>query len=225
MSPIEKETDRELVQRIRRGEIEAFDVLHRRYYARIYRLTYLKTNHAEDAKDIASETFCRAFQNLDQYEFRRSESIYPWLHRIALNLVIDWGRAKPPAGMVSLDSETAEGTRLFWEQLADTGPGPQEIVEKKEVQELVRCAIAGLPPDQHDAVMHRFIGGLSVRETAEALNRTEGAVKSLIHRAMISLRKDILKRVQEAEKLNAYRQGKTGYDTGDNSLEIHRRTR
>jgi len=221
---METESDRELVKRIQQGEVEAFDVIHRRYYSKIYRLAYLKTNHAEDAKDIASETFCKAFQNLDQYEFRRSETIYPWLHRIALNLVIDWGRARPPSGMVSLDSETAEGTRLFLEQLADTGPSLQEIVERREVQELVRAAIAQLPPDQHDAVIHRFLGGLSVRETAQALDRSEGAIKSLIHRAIITLRKDITQRLQEAEKLNAYRQGKTGYDTGS-SLEIRRRTR
>ena len=94
----------------------------------------LKTNHDEDARDIASETFCRAFLKLGQHEFRRSESLHPWLYRIALNLIADRGRARSLSGMISLDSAVVEGACLLGEQLVDTNPGPEEMVEQKITQ-------------------------------------------------------------------------------------------
>src|SRR5215212_8935848 len=155
--PIE-ESDKLLVERLKRGDTAAFGTLHRRYYAKIYRLALLKTNHAEDAADIASDTFCRALEHLPNYEFRRCDSLYPWLHRIATNLIIDAARARPAGGEVSLDASTADEVGSFLECLPDTSPSPQELVERKEVQTLVRQAITRLPADQGEAVLYRFIG-------------------------------------------------------------------
>ena len=58
------ESDRALVERVKAGDARAFDTLHRRHYAKIYRLAYLKTGSAEDAQDVASETFYRALEHL-----------------------------------------------------------------------------------------------------------------------------------------------------------------
>ncbi len=204
--PVE-ESDKLLVERLKRGDAVAFGALHRRYYSKIYRLALLKTNHADDAADIASETFCRALEHLPSYEFRRCDSLYPWLHRIASNLIIDAARARPAGGEVSLDAATADEVGSFLECLADTGPSPQELVERKEVQELVRQAIKRLPADQGEAVLYRFLGDLSIKEIARALDRSEGAVKSLLHRALVSLRQgmlaDALDQSREAEEQRA----------------------
>jgi RNA polymerase sigma-70 factor, ECF subfamily len=189
--PIE-ESDKALVERLKRGDTAAFGTLHRRYYARIYRLALLKTNHPDDAADIASETFCKALQHLQNYVFQRSDSLYPWLHRIATNLIIDARRARPAGVEVSLDAPTADEVGSFLECLPDTSPSPQDLAERKEVQALVRQAIARLPADQGEAVLYRFIGDLSIKEIARALNRSEGAVKSLLHRALVSLRQGML---------------------------------
>src|SRR5207249_2189863 len=105
----------------------------------------------------------------------------PWLHRIAHNLLVDQARGRPPGGTVSLDAPTSDELSTFLEQLPDTSPSPQELVERHEVQELVRQAIHRLPTDQADAVTYRFLADLSIREIARALNRSEGAVKSLLH--------------------------------------------
>jgi RNA polymerase sigma-70 factor (ECF subfamily) len=192
------ESDRALVERVKAGDVRAFGTLHRRHYAKIYRLAYLKTGSPEDAQDIASETFCRALQHLPQYQFRRCDSLYPWLHRIAHNLLVDQARGRPPGGTVSLDAPTSDELSTFLEQLPDTSPSPQELVERHEVQELVRQAIHRLPADQADAVTYRFLADLSIREIARALNRSEGAVKSLLHRALCSLRRDMREQVAEA---------------------------
>ena len=102
------DSDRGLVARVKAGDSTAFATLHRRYYPKLYRYAYLRTNNAEDAADIASDTFCRALQRIQTFEFRRSDSLYPWLHQIASNLVIDQARARPPGRVVSLDAQLAQ---------------------------------------------------------------------------------------------------------------------
>src|SRR5690242_21419110 len=65
-----EESDKALVARLKAGDAKAFGSLHHRYYPRIYRLALLKTNHPDDAADIASDTFCKALEHLHSYEFR-----------------------------------------------------------------------------------------------------------------------------------------------------------
>lgn len=185
------DSDRALVERVKAGDVRAFEMLHRRYYARIYRFAFMRLSNAEDASDIASTTFCRALDKIHSYQFRRTPSIYPWLHQIASNLVIDAVRDRPTGGMLSLDAQAAEDIDSFLEYLPADGPSPQELVERGEVQALVREAIHKLPPDQARAVALRFIGDHSIREIAQALDRTEGAVKSLLHRALQGLRQHL----------------------------------
>ncbi len=186
-----EESDQELVERIRGGDIRAFETLHRRYYERIYRLAYLRLGNAEDAADIASQTFCRALQSLHSYQFRRGLSLYPWLHRIASNLVVDAVRARPAGGVLSLDAQAADDVDAFLEYLPADGPSAQDLVERSEVRAAVREAIDKLPKEQGRALTLRFLGDLSIKEIAQALDRSEGAVKSLLHRALVGMRQHL----------------------------------
>lgn len=185
------DSDKTLVERVKAGDVRAFEMLHRRYYSRIYRLAYLRLGNAEDAADVASNTFCKALRSLPGYQFRRSPSIYPWLHQIAGNLIVDVIRDRPRGGMLSLDAQAAEDVDSFLEYLPADGPSAQELVERAEVQEVVREAINKLPADQAKAVALRFLGDLSIREIAQALDRSEGAVKSLLHRALQGMRQHL----------------------------------
>ena len=168
-----------------------------RYYKRIYHLAYLKTNNAQDAEDVASETFVRALASLGRFRLKDEHpSFYPWLHRIALNLIVDSCRQRPPSGIVSLDAPVIEGMRTLLDSpLPGMSASPQEIVERHEVQQLVRSAIAALPADQGDVLIYRFLGDLSAKEIAPLLGRSEAAVKSLLHRAVVSLKREIERRV------------------------------
>jgi RNA polymerase sigma-70 factor (ECF subfamily) len=181
-------SDRALVGRVREGDQTAFSTLHRRYYRKIYRFAYLRTNNPDDATDIASETFCRALQRLSSFEFRRSDSIYPWLHQIASNLVIDQARARPAGGMLSLDAQLADDLESFISNLPAEGPSAQDILEQKEIHAAVHEAIEQLPADQHRALVFRFFADLSIREIAREMDRSEGAIKSLLHRALQGIR-------------------------------------
>ena len=185
------DTDVTLVEQVKTGNVRAFETLHRRYYARIYRFAFMRMGNAEDAADVASDTFCSALRKLHTFQFRRTDSLYPWLHRIAGNLVIDRVRAQPSGGMLSLDAQAAEELDSFLEYLPADGPSPQELVERQELQAVVRLAIEKLPADQARAIDLRFLGDLSIREIAQALDRSEGAVKSLLHRALVTLRQHL----------------------------------
>ncbi|BDI28049.1 RNA polymerase sigma factor [Capsulimonas corticalis] len=208
------ESDRALVEAAKRGSGDAFAALHSRYYARIYRLAYLKTNNASDAEDVASETFLRALSSLPRFHFKagmpQDASLYPWLHRIATNLIVDSCRQRPPSGTVSLDAPLVEGMR---DLLADRTPArgeanlsPQEVVERHEVQQLVRAAIATLPADQSEVLIYRFLGDLSLKEIAPLMERSESAVKSLLHRAVVALRGEISRRLDSVERLETGRE-------------------
>ncbi|HET6452973.1 MAG TPA: sigma-70 family RNA polymerase sigma factor [Armatimonadota bacterium] len=221
--PFEAESDRELVSKFVEGDNAAFEALHRRYYAKVYRLAYLKTNNADDAEDIASETWCRAFQSLKQYRFESGDSVYPWLYRITVNLCIDLSRDKSSHQVVSLDAQTADGVRTFLESIEDTKPSPYELVEKQEVQQLVRSAIANLPVDQQEVIVHRFSGEMAYQEIAQAMHRSDGAVRSLLHRGLVSLRAEVLNRLSEAERLQMLGGKEETHVRGD-SIRIHGRT-
>ena len=199
--------DAALIAAAQRGDVQAFGTLHARHYRRVYHLAYLKTNNAQEAEDVASETFLRALASLGRFRVRdETTSFYPWLHRIALNLIADSGRQRPPSGVVSLDAPTIAGVRTLLEtQAADEADSPHTVAERHEVQQLVRSAIAALPPDQGDVLVYRFLGDLSPGEIAPLLGRSESAVKSLLHRAVVALRREIERRVDAVERLEAGR--------------------
>lgn len=205
--PGEAEGDAALVAQAQSGDVKAFAALHARHYGRIYHLAYLKTNHAQDSEDIASETFARALAALPR--FRLSEgtrSLYPWLHRITMNLIADSARQRPPSGVFSLDAPTIAGVRALLDtQESDPEFSPPAVAERHEVQQLVRSAIDSLPPDQGDVLVYRFLGDLSAREIAPLLGRSEAAVKSLLHRAVVSLRRELAQRLETVERLETSR--------------------
>lgn len=190
-SPTSPDSDRRLVERTLTGDREAFALLHRRYYGRVYRLALVRCRSAQDAEDVASETFVRAISHLSSYRFQ-GETLFPWLSRIASNLMVDQGRRQHGASFVSLDGgDAAEGVRALIEGLKSDAPDPHALAERQEAQALVRAAIAALPGDQADAILLRFAGDMPLKEIALAMNRTEGAIKSLLHRALVNLRRSL----------------------------------
>ena len=214
-------TDRKLVEATLAGDTDAFTVLHRRYYARVYRLALFRCQNPSDAEDIAAETFVRAIAHLSTYRFQ-GESLFPWLSRICTNLVADMGRRRSPTALVSLDTPTADGLRALLEGMPGDAPDPYEMAERHETQALVRAAIASLPADQADAVLLRFLGDLSLKEIGAAIGKTEGAIKSLLHRAILSLRRTLLDGTQEAERFGQLRQGIVGNDVNRTGHEYGR---
>lgn len=180
-------TDAALVHRTARGELEAFEVLHKRYYAKLFKLAMVKVGNEDDAHDIASEAFVRAVQNVFRLDPLSSASLYPWLHTVVLNLIVDHYRRNAQIETVSDAPDASELLSLF-ERIEDTGPRPEEVVARKQIQAAVRQALRSLPEAQSQAVSYRFIGEMSLAEIGAEMGKSEGAVKSLLHRGMLNLR-------------------------------------
>ncbi|MES2464522.1 MAG: RNA polymerase sigma factor [Armatimonadota bacterium] len=211
-------TDRVLVTQALAGSEDAFAALHRRYYGRIYRLALLRCRSVADAEDVAAETFVRAIAHLPAFRFQ-GESLFPWLSRIASNLAADLGRKSAGITLVSMDSQTVESVRALLESLPGDAPDPHTLAERNETQALLRAAVAALPSDQADAILLRFGGDLPLKEIALALDRSEGAIKSLLHRGLVGLRKMLISGANEAGVLEQmrHRPDITLNSTGTNS--------
>jgi RNA polymerase sigma-70 factor (ECF subfamily) len=156
----------------------AFGELYTRYVKRIYNYVYYRTGNHHDAEDLTSRVFFRAIAHIDQYT-DRGVPFSAWLYRIAHNLVANWHRDRGRQRVVPLDDHLVTGA----------GPDMPEIVtESDEEQERLLASIRDLPAERQQLLILKFVERLSNAEIGAIMNRTEGAIKSLYHRTLLSLR-------------------------------------
>lgn len=180
----------ELVQRARQGSEEAFAALVERNQKRIYNLTLRMTGNPDDAAELCQEAFLNAWKGLGR--FQGESAFSTWLHRLAVNVCIDFlrreKRRQDMSLTVSLDGE--EEARQV--QLPDEHDGPDRILERAELRRLVREGLDALTPEHRQVLVLRELEGLTYHEIAALLSLEEGTVKSRIARARISLRDYLL---------------------------------
>ena len=170
--------EEKLIKDAIRGSSSAFGVLYDHYQPMIYRFVLVKVGSRGDAEDITHQTFMSAWQNVRTYK-HRGHPFSSWLYQIARNQVIDHYRAKK--GDVSIDAVDPE---YFVAQVSVS----TDLAGKLEMEK-VRRAIATLKPDYQDVIIMRFVEDISLKETAAAMGKTEGAVKLIQHRAIKELQK------------------------------------
>src|SRR5689334_5198690 len=169
----------ELIRLAQAGDGAAFGQLYDRYLPSIYRYTYSKTSSRSAAEDLTSETFLRAFRAIARRP-RAQLNFAAWLVTIARNVVIDHHRS----GWSRLAVVTDEVDPQVDESI---GPEPAALASVGEAS--LRGAVDRLPDDQRECLMLRFFAGLSISETAAAMDRTDGAIKQLQFRATNRLRR------------------------------------
>ena len=145
-------------------------------YPRLARYAYARTGNRTDAEDIAAEVFVRALESLDSYQ-ERGLPMEAWLFRIAHNLVVD--HLRRGSRFERADEDAAE--------LPDS-PDPAHIAEERLMMGRVRAAMTSLTKDQSDVLSLRFFGGLSSKETADVLHKSDGAVREMQRAALEKLR-------------------------------------
>ena len=194
----EPHPDVALVQRVRDGDVGAFDTLVRKYERQVFRIAQHITQNREDAEDVMQDAFLKAYEKLDQ--FQGNSKFYTWLVRIAVNESLMRLRRRRTGKMVSIDEdvETEEGS--VPRDLADWAPDPEQNYTQSELAEILRKTIQGLPPGFRVVFALRDVEGLSTEETAETLGLSIPAVKSRLLRARLQLR----------ERLSRYFKRKTG---------------
>lgn len=186
---MKEKSDDQLIRECLNGNSNAFNVLIDRYQYLVYGMCYHFTQNFTDAKDLTQETFISAFLNLHQ--LRNLDKFSAWLRQVSVNVCRMWRRRQDRYRKVSIE-EVRE------EDLADkNSPSPQEIVETKELQSIVRKALSCLPLKNRLTLTLYHIDGLTYREISGFLNIPKTTIKSRLYKARKKLRKEVLKMVNQ----------------------------
>ncbi len=176
-------SDNELIVQARRDP-EAFGELYERYVDRIYAYFYYRTGNHEDAEELTARFFHRVLERLHLYE-DRGVPVAAWLYRVAHNMLANWRRDQARRTEVPLEAVRING---------EMNVQPEEIVVTREAQEAVMDLIRELPEDRQTLLYMKFVLGATNAEIGQVLGRTEGAVKSLYHRTLVTLRRKMRQR-------------------------------
>jgi RNA polymerase sigma-70 factor, ECF subfamily len=178
------DADALLVERAKRGEVSAFEMLVVKYQRRIERLIARMVRDTELVQDIAQVTFIRAYRALPQ--FRGDSAFYTWLYRIAVNTakkaLLDKKRDPVVLESALVSTEDGEEPSRAENELSD-GETPEAVLASKQIVATVNAAIDALSEDLRQAIVLREIEGLSYEEIADVMNCPIGTVRSRIFRA------------------------------------------
>lgn len=169
--------ERELLQRARAYDAQALAEIYDRYSGPMYRYLVRFLGDPALAEDLASEVFLKLLQAMGTARAPR-ERLQAWLYGVAHNLAVDWSRRQALRSSVALTEEISTG-----------GHEPAAELEERQSRQKLRAAIRRLTPDQQRVVLLRFGEGLKLAEVAQAMGKSEGAVKILQHRAIERLRR------------------------------------
>jgi RNA polymerase sigma-70 factor (ECF subfamily) len=171
-------SDNLTLNRAIQGDHEAFGKLYEDYVERIFNYVYYRTGNQHDAEDLTAKVFFRAMRRIPQYQ-ERGLPISAWLYRIAHNLVANWHRDRGRRPEVSLD----EGFTAI-----PHSEHPEITLLQLEEQDHLLRIIRNLPPDRQQLIILKFVEHMSNSEIGQIMGKTEGAIKSLYHRTLLSLR-------------------------------------
>ena len=156
----------------------AFEEIYRDHLRDVYSYSYYRVGNHHDAEDLTEQTFLQAYRHLERARREsKGRPLRPWLIRIAHNLASNYHRDRARRPTATLDA-------------AEPAPHPhatEDVVESREDLRRVIKELRGLPEDRREALIMRFALGMSNREIARAMGRTDGATKVLIHRGIKQL--------------------------------------
>jgi RNA polymerase sigma-70 factor (ECF subfamily) len=182
----DQDAERDMLERIRRGDKAACAECVERHSPGIYRLALRMMRNPAEAEDVTQETFLSAFRGIGSFDGR--SSLRTWLYRIAYNAALMRLRRREPETTPVDEAAEPEGGAPVPRQLYDWCCLPEEELEKTEVRAAIDRAIGGLPDNLRATFVLREMEGLSTEETAAALEISTDAVKTRLHRARMQLR-------------------------------------
>lgn len=184
-----------LLNKCKNGDVQAFEELVCLYERKVYTLAYRMMGNPEDANDLAQEAFLRAFRAIGS--FRGDSSFSTWLSHIVTNLCRDELRKRYRISVESLDQEVCLGYSEVKKQIPSAEPTPDEIYEKRELQQEIQELLSTLSPEFRLALILRDIQGFSYQEIAEQMECSLGTVKSRINRARNYLKEKLLQKSKQ----------------------------
>src|SRR3990167_9839588 len=179
-------TDEELVAKSMAGDVDSFNQLVLRWERPIYALAYRVIGREEDARDVAQETFLRAYRALSG--FKGQAKFSSWLYRITLNLCRDWIRRERRAPVM----QAPEGVDII--ELAGRATPSESIedpVTRRQLGRAVGRVMSLLPDEQRTAIIMKEYHGLTFQEIAELLDCPLSTVKTRLYQGLSVLRKKL----------------------------------
>lgn len=187
MFRVEENREEQILALAASGDEKAFAWLYQKYVTRIYNYVYFRTGNPADAEDLTAKVFMRAMRHIRNYR-DLGLPFSAWLYRIAHNLVANWHRDNGRKKEIPLDDAIS---------LPVLSKHPEsEVVKREETEKLLRI-IRKLPPERQQLIILKFVEQLSNAEIGEIMGKSEGAIKSLYHRTLLSLRKEYEKYFDE----------------------------
>ena len=183
------DSDKELVERAKQGDLRAFDMLVLKYQRRVLRLVSRLIKNTSEVEDVAQETFIKAFRAIQQ--FRGDSAFYTWLYRIAVNTAKNhlFSKGKRPITLSELaKNEDSESYDVID---AVSNESPEGNLAGLQIAEAVNNAVGKLPEELSTAVILREMDGLSYEEIAEVMNCPIGTVRSRIFRAREAIAQEL----------------------------------
>jgi RNA polymerase sigma-70 factor (ECF subfamily) len=165
----------ELIRRAQAYDSAAFAEIYEGHYDSIYAYILYRVGETQVAEDLAAEVFLRALEGIGSFQFR-GIAITSWLYRIANNLMGDYFRR-----------QRRHGTLPLREDLLPTESNPSETIEKQQTYRQLQQALGVLTGEQRQVVLLKFVQGLDNETIAGILGKSEGAIKSLQHRALSTM--------------------------------------
>ena len=178
-------SDNLLLEQIGQGDVASFEVLFHQHYDRVYGLLFRLLGNRDEAEDVTQEVFLKLHDHTFSRRFlqrNREHNIGAWLYRTAHNIVIDYYRRQRHRQHLPLE-----------EGLVNAGDDPVRVAEDQILAAEVHSALGQLTVDQRQVITLKFLAGLSNEETATMLDKPVGAVKSLQHRALAALQRQLVR--------------------------------
>ena len=177
----ERDADWQLVERVQRGDKQAFDLLVAKYQRKLFRLLSRLVRDQSEIEDVAQEAFIKAYRALPN--FRGESAFYTWLYRIAINTAKNYMVAQGRRAPTQTEADIEDAENFEDGESLRTEDTPDRMLLSKQVAEAVNRAIERLPEELRTAIVLRELEGLSYDEIAASMNCPIGTVRSRIFRA------------------------------------------
>ena len=182
----------ELIEKAKTDK-EAFGELYTRYVDRIYSYVYYRTGDVAEAEDLTAKIFFRAMNHIPRYT-DRGLPFSAWLYRIARNLVANWHRDRSRRRIIALDDIT------HWKVGQESPEIETQLLQDRDA---LLKVVRRLPAERQELLILKFVDRLSNSEIGGIMERSEGAIKSLYHRTLLSLREEYEKEANQEPEQSA----------------------
>ena len=182
-------SDLELVEKFKKGSIEAFEEIIARFETKVFQLALRFTRNQEDAEEVMQDVFTTIYKKIDGFQGKSAFS--SWLYRIVVNAAFMKLRKRKQNNTISIEDLAPAVRQLCLERENVHMERSDSLASSKEVRDVIQAAINRLPRQYRAVFVLRDVDGLSNQEVGEILSLSVPAVKSRLHRSRLMLRKKL----------------------------------